>query len=58
MFETIERASGWVVARKDDNLSRAALPCLHKDGVLRLRFASPQNLDPRTLALLKEQDVQ
>ena len=47
MFEfsrSSERADGWWHG-EDDNLSRAPLPCLQKDGVLRLRFASPQNID-------------
>ena len=39
-----ERVDGWW-HEEDDNLSCATLPCLHKDRVLRLRFASPQNLD-------------
>ena len=45
MLESIERASGWVVARRRRRLVTCRPSCLHKDWVLRLRFASPQNID-------------
>ena len=46
MIETIERASGWVVARRKRRLVTCRPSCLHKDRVLRLRFAAPQNIKP------------
>ena len=45
MLEMIERASGWVVARRRRQLVTCCPSCSHKDGVLRLRFASPQNIE-------------
>ena len=47
MLESIERASGWVVARRRRRFVTCRPSCLHKDWVLRLRFASPQNIEIR-----------
>ena len=57
MLESIERASGWVVAWRRRRFVTCCPSCLHKDWVLRLHFASPQNIDHSTHSLSIETET-